>query len=216
MSNSSGVLGQHRRGSPRFGRVSRVGCAAVLSFAGLGVLDTLPGDASLESVGRPHAARPSVPDAAPATSPPPTAAVKVDRTPSPPKGTGTGRRIVFDISSQRVWLVNDSNEAVRAYLVSGSRYDQLPAGTYKVYSKSRHTTSWHGTETMEYMVRFYKGERAAIGFHDLPVKTATGEEVQTKAQLGKPLSDGCIRQSERDALALWRFAPIGTKVVVVR
>lgn len=206
--------GGHRRGSSRpLSRVSQISCTAILSFAGMGVVDTLPGDASLPTLGRPQAANPAGPEVSDGSLP--TASVKVDPTPPPPKGTGTGRRVVFDISSQRVWLVNARNEVVRQYLVSGSRYDQLPAGEFTVFSRSRHTTSWHGTETMEYMVRFYEGERAAIGFHDLPVRTATGETVQTRAQLGQPLSDGCIRQSEPDARALWRFAPVGTKVVVV-
>jgi len=38
--------------------------------------------------------------------------------------------------------------------------------------------------------------------------------VQTRAQLGTPLSHGCIRQAEPDAKAMWRFARLGTKVVV--
>ena len=39
--------------------------------------------------------------------------------------------------------------------------------------------------------------------------------MQTRAQLGTPLSHGCIRQKEADAKALWAFAPLGTPVVVV-
>jgi lipoprotein-anchoring transpeptidase ErfK/SrfK len=39
--------------------------------------------------------------------------------------------------------------------------------------------------------------------------------VQTPAQLGTPLSHGCIRQRTADAKALWHFAPLGTTVVVV-
>jgi lipoprotein-anchoring transpeptidase ErfK/SrfK len=68
---------------------------------------------------------------------------------------------------------------------------------------------------MRYMVRFTQGERAAIGFHDIP-RDDQGRPVQTRAQLGRPLSSGCIRQARPDAIALWRFAGIGTSVVVVR
>jgi lipoprotein-anchoring transpeptidase ErfK/SrfK len=42
-----------------------------------------------------------------------------------------------------------------------------------------------------------------------------GHLVQTRAQLGTPLSHGCIRQWRPDAKALWRFAPVGTSVVVL-
>jgi lipoprotein-anchoring transpeptidase ErfK/SrfK len=69
---------------------------------------------------------------------------------------------------------------------------------------------------MEYMIRFHRGKNSNIGFHDIPVKTSTGEEVQTLSDLGSPLSDGCIRQDVADAKALYEFAPVGTAVVVVR
>lgn len=133
-----------------------------------------------------------------------------------PAGSGSGHRVVFDITQQQVWLVDAADTVVRTYLVSGSRYDQLPAGTFEVFSKSRDTVSWHGTETMEYMVRFFRGQNSNIGFHDLPVSTATGAEVQTLSQLGTPLSDGCIRQDLEDAVALWEHTEVGTPVVVVR
>lgn len=133
-----------------------------------------------------------------------------------PADSGSGHRVVFDITQQQVWLLDADDVVVRTYLVSGSRYDQLPTGTFEVFSKSRDAVSWHGTETMEYMVRFFRGQNSNIGFHDLPVATATGAEVQTLSQLGTPLSDGCIRQDLDDAVALWEHTEVGTPVVVVR
>jgi lipoprotein-anchoring transpeptidase ErfK/SrfK len=38
--------------------------------------------------------------------------------------------------------------------------------------------------------------------------------VQSPAQLGTPQSHGCIRLARPAARTLWRFAPVGTKVVV--
>jgi lipoprotein-anchoring transpeptidase ErfK/SrfK len=115
-----------------------------------------------------------------------------------------------------VWLVEADDTVARTYRVSGSRYDQLDPATYQVFSRSRRATSWHGTESMEFMVRFHRGARSNIGFHDIPVNTSTGAQVQTVADLGTPLSDGCIRQDVIDAKALWTFAPVGTPVVVLR
>ncbi len=149
-------------------------------------------------------------------TPKPNPNVKPAATAELPAKSGSGHRVVFDITAQQVWLVNSKNAVVRTYLVSGSRFDQLPTGTFEVFSKSRDAVSWHGTETMEYMVRFYRGENSNIGFHDIPVATATGEEVQTLSQLGTPLSDGCIRQDLEDAVALWEHTPVGTPIVVVR
>ena len=133
-----------------------------------------------------------------------------------PADSGTGKRVVYDISDQRVWLVEADDTVARTYRVSGSRYDQLDPATYQVFSRSRHATSWHGTESMEFMVRFHRGARSNIGFHDIPVNTSTGAQVQTVAELGTPLSNGCIRQDVVDAKALWKFAAVGTPVVVLR
>ncbi len=137
--------------------------------------------------------------------------------PAVPAGSGTGRRIVFDQSAQRVWLVDASgsgDERVRrTYLVSGSLTDNLHPGTYEVQSRERHAWGIDDSGTMEYFVSFTHGKHAAIGFHDLPIKD--GRKLQTRAQLGTPQSHGCIRQWRPDAKALWRFAPVGTAVVVV-
>ncbi len=133
-----------------------------------------------------------------------------------PADSGSGRRIVFDMTRQRVWLVGQraGRDVVRrTYLVSGSLTDNLRPGTYSVYSKSRRAWGIDDSGTMRYMVRFAHGAHAAIGFHDIPV--SDGAAVQTRAQLGTPQSHGCIRQWRPDARALWNFAPEGTKVVVV-
>ena len=131
-----------------------------------------------------------------------------------PADSGEGRRVVFDMSRQRVWLVGDDGErddVRRSYLVSGSALDNLGPGTYEVFSRSRHATGIDGS-SMRFMVRFTTGDNAAIGFHDIP--RMDGEPVQTRQQLGTPLSHGCVRQARPDAVALWRFAPVGTTVVV--
>ena len=130
-----------------------------------------------------------------------------------PDDSGDGRRIVFDQSDQRVWLVDDDEDVERTYLVSGSLYDNLDPGTYSVYSRSEHAWGIDDSGTMEYFVRFTEGTNgAAIGFHDIPIDD--GELVQTVADLGTPRSHGCIRQERDDAIALWEFAPIGTEVDV--
>lgn len=130
-----------------------------------------------------------------------------------PAGSGEGRRVVFSESQQRVWLVEDDGTVARTYLASGSVYDNLDPGTYEVFSTSRYAVGIDDSGTMEYFVRFTHGdEGAAIGFHTIPVDD--GVPVQTREQLGTPLSHGCIRQAEADAIALWEFAPVGTTVVV--
>ena len=100
--------------------------------------------------------------------------------------SGTGRRIVFSESLQRVWLVGGDDTVDRTYLVSGSRYDNLDPGSYRVQSKQRHATAFDSSGTMEYFVRFATGFSEPIGFHSVPVDRS-GKLEQTKAQLGTPL-----------------------------
>ncbi len=126
--------------------------------------------------------------------------------------SGSGKRVVFDISDQRVWLVDGDDEVRRTYLVSGSLTDNLHSGTYAVYSQSRHAVGIDDSGVMEYFTRFTRGANAAIGFHSIPTKD--GKPLQTREQLGTPQSHGCIRQALPDAKQLWSFAPVGTKVVV--
>ena len=130
-----------------------------------------------------------------------------------PAHSGEGRRIVFSETAQRVWLVADGEKVERTYLVSGSKFDNLNPGTYSVLSKSRYATAFDYSGSMEYFVRFATGFTAPIGFHTVPVDNA-GRPEQSKEELGTPKSAGCVRQWRDDAIALWTFAPVGTKVVV--
>jgi L,D-transpeptidase-like protein len=159
------------------------------------------------------------PAAVPTTEAPsgPTPSVPSGGTPDPlalPAHSGQGKRIVYDISAQRVWLVNRHGDVARTYLVSGSRRPHLLApGRYAVRSMSPQAVSFNGKETMRYMVRFASGKHSAIGFHDIPARN-DGSLVESRSQLGTPQSAGCIRQWITDAKALWEFASVGTPVVV--
>ena len=129
-----------------------------------------------------------------------------------PDRSGTGRRAVFSISRQRVWIVSEEDHVRRTYPVSGSVYDNLKPGRYTVFSRSEHARGVDDSGTMKWFVRFTRGDNAAIGFHNIPVDK--GKRVQTRGELGTPRSHGCIRQAEPDAKAMWRFARVGTKVIV--
>ncbi|SFB74735.1 Lipoprotein-anchoring transpeptidase ErfK/SrfK [Nocardioides terrae] len=161
-----------------------------------------PSDDAADSVAAEQA---DVPSTKAVTPPDPTAL---------PPASGSGRRIVFDQSAQRVWLVDHADDVERTYLGSGSLIDNLHPGTYAVYSRSRWAVGVDDSGVMQYFVRFTKGPSgAAIGFHTIPTKD--GAPLQRISQLGTPQSHGCIRQRTKDAIALWDFAPEGTKVVVV-
>lgn len=129
--------------------------------------------------------------------------------------SGTGKRVVVSKSRQRVWLVDADGSVRRSYLVSGMTSQPDP-GSYRVFVRQAATSSAVDDSTMKWFVGFTVGkyQGATIGFHDIP-RDPDGRLEQTRAQLGTPLSAGCFRQWEDDAKALWAFAPIGTRVVVV-
>jgi len=212
---------------PRYARLAAagasVGITLVAVLGGVGVLPTSsPAEAATQQGASGSAATlatVTIPDSGPSVTPRRTPTPTPSLTSAPatlPAGTGTGKRVVFDMSDQRVWLVDPdssgNDQVVRSYLVSGSLTNNLSAGTYDVYSRSRWAAGINDSGVMEYFVRFTRGANAAIGFHSIPTKD--GRRLQTRAQLGTPQSHGCIRQALPDARALWDFAPVGTKVVV--
>ena len=223
-------VASHRR-APRRGRISvlalALGITAVIGGTAVGVLpqikNTPASAASTHEAAGPAAietaalAQLTVPKpkvkAAPLTTTTSRAASKPASTPALPAGSGAGYRIVFDQSEQRVWLVGSDGKVDRSYLVSGSRFNNLHPGTFSVLSRSRYATSFDFSGKLEYFVHFATGFSAPIGFHAVP-RYNNGALEQTKAQLGTPLSAGCVRQWLPDAIALWNFAPVGTKVVV--
>lgn len=145
---------------------------------------------------------------------PPPAAQTSSSYPSLPEGSGQGRRIVYSVSGQRVWLVEANEQVSRSWLVSGRPGIPKP-GTYQVYSRSRWSSASGGRVRMEYMVRFVRTKGLAVGFHAIPVDRK-GRPIQSEEELGQPRSRGCVRQRHPDAEHLWNWAPDGTTVNVTR
>ncbi len=231
-------MSRHRSVRPRYGRIVLALAALVVTLfsvlGGVGVVATAPSAAggqraeALSSITRDVGSRPATtsdPRPAGPAAPGPSVPAPADPDPADPNpadpdpadpvppGSGSGRRVVFSESDQRVWLVRANGSVRRTYLVSGSVEDNLDPGTYEVYSTSRWAVGVDDSGVMEFFVRFAHGQRAAIGFHTIPTKLGT--PLQTRSQLGTPLSHGCVRQARADAIALWRFAPEGASVVVI-
>ena len=142
-----------------------------------------------------------------------TTTVLVEVAPVPVR-SGTGRRIVYANRQQRVWVINEQNEVIRTFLVSGM-LGQPGKGTFRVFSKSPTSFSpeFAGV-TFRYMTRFAIGRNGGnIGFHEIPVRNK--KPMQTVDELGAFKGSGCLRSSTQDAIFIYQWAKIGTKVVVV-
>jgi lipoprotein-anchoring transpeptidase ErfK/SrfK len=161
---------------------------------------------------------PEPPPAPPAPPPPPALTPEqleflyfIHHGPRVPAGSGSGRRIVYSVTGQRVWIVEADETVTKTYLVSG-RANTPGRGFYRVYSRSVYASS--GSARMRHMVRFARGSSMAIGFHSIP--TSGGRPLQSEAQLGTYRSHGCVRQRNSDAEFLYNWAPVGTLVAVVK
>jgi len=133
-----------------------------------------------------------------------------------PRASGTGRRIVYSEKvPQHVWLVDARGCVVRDFKASG-RKDWPRPGTYHVFSKSPYSSSGVYGVRFRWMVRFAHGRAASIGFHTIPTY-ADGRYTHPVSQLGLAVGHGgCVHSTDADAAFLYRWAPVGTTVVVLR
>ena len=142
-----------------------------------------------------------------------TTTVLVKAAPVPIK-SGTGRRIVYANRQQRVWVINADNEVIRTFPVSGM-LGQPGNGTFSVFSKSpsSYSPEFAGV-TFRFMTRFAIGRNGGnIGFHEIPIRNS--KPMQTVDELGAFKGSGCLRSSTKDALFIYQWATLGTKVVVI-
>ncbi|MET7637532.1 hypothetical protein [Streptomyces sp. NPDC005438] len=123
-----------------------------------------------------------------------------------PADSGEGRRIVYSLKLQRVWLVGEGEKVTRTYRVTASAVSPKP-GRYQVGTRSAHITGSDGVP-VENVVRFATVEGVTIGFSAaLNGSTAAPDPDGPKT--------GGIRESRADGKALWAFASTGTPVYVV-
>jgi lipoprotein-anchoring transpeptidase ErfK/SrfK len=131
-----------------------------------------------------------------------------------PANSGVGRRIVYANRQQRVWVINGDNEVIRVFPVSGM-LGQPGKGNFAVFSKSpsSYSPEFAGV-TFRFMTRFAIGRNGGnIGFHEIPIRN--NKPMQTVDELGAFKGSGCLRSSTQDALFIYKWATLGTKVVVV-
>ncbi|WP_162931195.1 L,D-transpeptidase [Streptomyces sporangiiformans] len=122
-----------------------------------------------------------------------------------PARSGTGDRVVYSLDDDRVWLVGANDRVRRTFEVTPGTVDPAPT-SYKVTSRSGAVTGSDGV-AIEHVVRFATVDGVAIGFSAAVDGSTAAPDASQKL--------GGIRQSREDGAAMWKFATVGTKVVVV-
>jgi lipoprotein-anchoring transpeptidase ErfK/SrfK len=122
---------------------------------------------------------------------------------SAPSSGGGSRWIEVDLSSQTT-LARQGNAVVRRMIVSTgiSRYP-TPPGRFRIYAKYPSTTMsgpGYYLPGVPHVMFFYKG----YSLHG----------TYWHSNFGHPMSHGCINMTRADAAWLYRWASVGTLVVI--
>ncbi|MFE7041779.1 hypothetical protein ACFU9X_20765 [Streptomyces atratus] len=182
------------------------GIVAGLTAAALAAVGFLAYQASANAPDSVAAPKPKVSSSAPAAGhdkPKP----KPKKPPAAlPAASGSGKRVVYALEDRQVWLVDATGDVARTFEVMPSTLSPQP-GTYQVGTRSGPASRGSDGVTIEHVVRFAMADGVAVGF---------SAAVDGSMESPDPsLKTGGVRMSRADGDAMWQFATVRTKVVVV-
>ncbi|WP_175439301.1 hypothetical protein [Streptomyces vilmorinianum] len=183
---------------------SSSGFVAGLTAAALAVVGFLAYQASANAPAD-VSAKPRTPSTAPSAAATDTPKKPVKDPLAVPADSGSGARVVYALAERRVWLVNEKNQATHTFSVMPSTVHPVP-GAYSVTSRSGSVRGSDGVR-IEHVVRFTNVDDVAIGFSAAVDGTLPKPDPSRKT--------GGIRMKRADGDAMWTFAVIGAKIVVV-
>jgi lipoprotein-anchoring transpeptidase ErfK/SrfK len=128
------------------------------------------------------------------------------------------KRIVVDLSRQLLYAY-DGEELIHCFdCVSGDHDHPTPVGDWGIYRKHETYRSRTYDAQMDYAMFFKRtGEAIHEGYAVGPMSYARAALEQFGLQEHDPFgSHGCVRLAGIDARTLFDWAPIGTRVHVVR
>ncbi|WP_326598617.1 hypothetical protein [Streptomyces sp. NBC_01803] len=131
--------------------------------------------------------------------------------PAVPAESGRGKRVVYALGQQRVWLVDTAEDGsgevvTETYEVFPSPV-RPPVGEYAVSSRAAQGTGSDGVAIEHAVVFHVAGDGTVFGF-SAALDGSTPDP-------GAEQRTGGVRQSRRDGDAMWLFATAGVPVVVV-
>lgn len=125
--------------------------------------------------------------------------------PAVPADSGTGRRIVYSLDTQQVWLVDASDAPRRSFEVWPGTVAPDP-GTYTIGTRTEATTGSDGVD-VEHIIYFAAKSGVSIAFSNA-VDGSSPPPAEGRRT-------GGIRVAKDDGEALWTFGTTGTTVRVV-
>ena len=129
-------------------------------------------------------------------------------------GSTGGKRIVIDLSEQRM-VTYQGNAQVHAFVVStGMPGANTAPGTYQVLDKYPNAYAATWSLQMPYWLGIYWAGSLENGIHALPI-LPNGQRLW-EGYLGTPVSYGCVILGTADARTLYYWAEVGTPVIIQR
>lgn len=183
---------------------SSSGLVAGLTAAALAVVAFLAYQASASAPD--HLGKPSDPSAVPSAQASDSPKQKPRDPLTVPAKSGAGVRVVYSLGDRRVWLVGPKNQLRRTFEVMPSTVGP-PPGVHTVTSRSGTVPGSDGVP-IEHVVRFADVDDVSIGFSAARDGSMASPDPRKKT--------GGVRMKRADGDAMWTFATIGSKVVVVR
>ncbi|MFD9035097.1 hypothetical protein ACFVZW_28775 [Streptomyces sp. NPDC059567] len=150
-------------------------------------------------------AKPRIPASAPSSTPTGGPQKPAKDPLAVPANSGSGARVVYALTERRVWLVDAKGQATHTFSVMPSTVNPAP-GSYTVSSRSGQVTGSDGVQ-IEHVVRFATVQDVSVGFSAAVDGSLPTPDPERKT--------GGIRMKRADGDAMWTFAAIGAKVVVV-
>jgi len=134
-------------------------------------------------------------------------------TPAAPAAPGGAKRIVVDISAQRMYVYQNGQLLWNWVVSTGLPGRDTAVGHYKVLNKipNAYASTWN--LQMPYWLGIYWAGSLQNGIHALPIQS-NGQRLWD-GYLGQRVSYGCVILSTQNAATLYNWASVGTPVDIV-
>jgi LysM repeat protein len=130
-----------------------------------------------------------------------------------PAAPATSRRIVVDLSDQRMYIYQNGQLLWNWVVSTGRPGQETAVGNYKVQNKIPNAYAYTWSLQMPNWLGIYWAGSLQNGIHALPIQ-ANGQRLWA-GYLGQRVSFGCIILSTQNAQTLYNWATVGTPVDIV-
>jgi len=130
----------------------------------------------------------------------------------PSTGTAGSKRMVVDLSEQRLYAFQGNSLAYQFVVSTGMPGARTAPGTYQVLDKhpNAYASTWN--LQMPYWLGIYWAGSLENGIHALPI-LPNGQRLW-EGYLGTPVSYGCVILGTIEAQTVYNWAEVGTPVVI--